>query len=136
MGILNLSNFTPCSSFSIVNLEQVNAGWDSIKVIFMQKNRFFQKPCFYFLMTYLYGHPTKFNIFLGKRLVFLDCFSFLRLWSERSKFCLAKIIYLLYVSNKEKQIKLFENQDGRRRRTCAFVFNKKVCIGEKPVPNC
>ena len=44
----------------------------ALKSSLCKKNRFFQKPCFYFLMTYLYGHPTKFNIFLWKRLVFLD----------------------------------------------------------------
>ena len=41
--MLSLNNFTPCSSVSIVNFEQVNAGWDTIIYIifFMLKLKIF-----------------------------------------------------------------------------------------------
>ena len=101
----------------------------------MQKKSLLPEAMFLFFNDLLVRPPHQVQHILVKT-ARISRLSFLRLWSERSKFCLAKIIYLLHVPNKEKQIKLFENQDGRRRRTCAFVFNKKVCIGEKPVPNC
>ena len=83
----------------------------------MQKKSLLPEAMFLFFNDLVVRPPHQVQHILVKT-ARISRLSFLRLWSERSKFCLAKIIYLLYVP------------------TCAFVFNKKVCIGEKPVPNC